>query len=391
MRAQRTNLGRWMGALGTGLALPFFSFAAQATPGNGVDALQAAASSSVMARWHDYARATITPQFSWALPTQAFTAPDVLDTYSPPVEKPSPFGALGNGSTHLSVSVATGVVSDTPSTLPVARTAQLTDGAGAGLQRTVIAPTLVSRWGESGSMRLTGIFAYQRFASIDLGTAPGSWALLPAQYGASYGAGARVDFDNRLGDRMQWGLGLQSRVGMSPLSGYRGVFADNGDFDIPASATLSLKYLLTPDFALEGGIQHVQYSAITPFTSPSLPRRFLALLGDSSSPVFAWRNLDVYSVGWTWRDDTVGNVQMRYTTRQQPVPTSRLLANALAPVTADRFVTLGWWRAFGPWNQMSFQASYANSPYYLLMPSYVSHNDATAGRFEFQALWSTRF
>ena len=59
MRTNRTSLGRWMGALGTGLALPFFSLPAQATPSASADALRAAADTSVMARWHDYARSSI--------------------------------------------------------------------------------------------------------------------------------------------------------------------------------------------------------------------------------------------------------------------------------------------------------------------------------------------
>lgn len=378
-----------MGALGTGLALPFFCASLHALPNPSADALQAAASSSVMARWHDYARASITPQFSWALQPQAFTAPDVRDSYFEAPERPSLFGAFGNGTSRISVSIATSPVADTPSVVP-AQSSQFAALPSAGLQRTVVAPSLVTRWGETGAVRLTGILAYQRFASLDIGTTSG-WNQLAAPMGSSYGAGARIDFDNWLGERLRWNVGMQSRVGMSPMSNYRGVFADSGDFDIPASATASINYLLTPDFSLDAGVQRVQYSQIKPFASPDLPRRFLALLGDSSSPVFAWRDLDIYSVGWTWRASELGNLQMRYTTRQQPVPTSRLLADALDPVTAKRMLAVGWWRSFGPWNQLSFQASYASSPYYLLMPTYVAHDDATAGRFEFQAWWSTRF
>lgn len=378
-----------MGALGTGLALPFFSPPLQAVPVDRVDALQAAASSTVMARWHDYARASITPRFSWALQEQAFTAPDVRDSYFAEPERPRIFGGMGNGSSQLSISVATGAVADTPAVLP-SRTSQFGAMPASGLQRTVIAPSLATRWGNTGTLHLTGILAHQRFASPDIGTTAG-WLPLPGQQATSYGAGARIDLDNWLGEKLRWNVGVQSRVSMSPMSGYRGVFADSGDFDMPASASVSVNYLLTPDFSLDAGVQRVQYSAIKPFASPSLPLRFLALLGDSASPVFAWRDLDVYSVGWSWQQQDIGRLQMRYTTRQQPVPTSRLLADALDPVTAERMFVLGWSRSINPWNQLSFQASFASSPYYLLMPTYVSHDEATAGRFEFQAWWSTRF
>jgi hypothetical protein len=53
--------------------------------------------------------------------------------------------------------------------------------------------------------------------------------------------------------------------------------------------------------------------------------------------------------------------------------------------------SLGWSRAIGSGTNVSFSASYASSPYYLLMPTYVTHADGTASRFEFEAVWSMRF
>lgn len=398
MQRATANAGRWMGALGTGLALPFFSALVQAAPLDGGLAaarsaeLQQSAGGSVLTRWHDYALASITPQFSWALQPQALVAPHVLDNYSGEIERPSPFGSRAGGSSRLSISVATGAVSDTPSVLPVGDRVRWTGLQNQGLQRTVIAPSLNTNWGERGNVRLTGVLAYQRFASIDLGTTTNTWRPLPS-WGrdSSYGAGARVDVGNMLGEHLRWDIGLQSRVGMDAFANYRGVFADKGDFDIPASATANVSYALSPDFSLDAGMQRVQYSTIHPFTSSNLPTRFLALLGDSSSPVFAWRDLNVYSVGWTMRDKDWGNLQVRYTTRQQPVPTSKLLEDALASATANDMFSFNWSRAIGVRTNVSFSASYASSPYYLLMPTYLTRADGTASRFEFEALWSTRF
>jgi hypothetical protein len=347
---------------------------------------------AALARWHDYALASITPQFSWALQPQVLVAPQVLDNYSADSARAPLFEAQSNAPAHLSISVATGLISDNPGTLSATRPSQLVGLPNPGLQRTVVAPSLSSSWGERGTVRLTGVLAYQRFASIGLGTTTDMWRPLPSwERDSSYGAGARVDVGDALGDHLRWEFGYQSRVGMDAFSNYRGVFADPGDFDIPASATATLSYALTPDFSVDAGVQRVQYSAIKPFASSNLPTRFLALLGDSSSPVFAWRDLNVYSLGWTLRDEELGNLQMRYTTRQQPVPTSRLLENALAGATANDMFSLGWSRPIGIATNLSFSASYATSPYYLLMPTYITRDAATASRFEFEALWSTRF
>jgi hypothetical protein len=387
-----------MGALSAGLALPF-SFLVQAAP---LDEAYAAARAgvatsapdaadgSVLSRWHDYALSSITPQFSWAVLPPSYGAPRVLDNYSGVVARTPLFQAQQAATTHLAIAVATGNVADTPNVLPD-QSVRLTGLPQSGLQRTVVAPTLSGDWGSHGSFRLTGVLAYQRFASLGLGTTDG-WAPRPAWINdSSYGAGARIDVDSALSDRLHWNLGYQSRVGMGAFANYRGVFADPGDFDIPASASANFSYALTPQFGVDIGLQRVMYSAITPFTSSSLPTRFLALLGDGGSPVFAWRDLNVYSVGWTLRDADIGALQLRYTTRQQPVPTSKLLERALASATANDTVSLGWSRGFGANSNLSFAASYATSSYYLLMPSYLARNDGTASQFEFEANWLLRF
>lgn len=397
MQRATASTGRWMGALGAGLALPFFSTFAQAgaLDGRAVAALAnvpsvSSASAAVPSRWREYALASITPRFSWSTPKSAAHAPSVLDSYADPRAAMFEFRSSGTSS-PIGVSFMVDDVNDTPG-VPSRPSSQLVDLPNPGLQRTVVAPSLTANWGGQGNVRLTGVLAYQRFASLGLGMAEAPATPLPVWLSdTSYGVGARVDVANRIGERLGWQLGYQSRVAMGAFSHYRGVFADAGDFDIPASASVGLSYSLTPALALDAGIERIDYSTITPFTSSNLPTRFLALLGDSASPVFAWRDLDVYSLGWTLRDDAFGNLQMRYTTRQQPEPTSRLLADALAPVTADHLVSMGWSRAFGSDRNLSMTASYATSPYYLLMPTYVPRSDATAGRFEFEALWSTRF
>ncbi len=399
MQRATATAGRWMGAFGAGLALPFFSILAHAGPTAAARAGEIAAvaserdlaSATVPARWRNYALASITPQFSWALQPQRLAPPDVLDNYSGDLARAPLFQARASASSHLEVSIATGTIADTPGVLPEP-SARLFGLPNPGLQRTVVAPALTAAWGEHGSVRLTGVLAYQRFASLGLGTQADVSRPLPTWLADnSYGAGARVDVGSVLGQGLNWKLSYQSRVNMAAFANYRGVFADQGDFDIPASASASLSYALTPTLAIDAGAQHVQYSAIRPFTSSNLPIRFLALLGDSSSPVFAWRDLNVYSLGWTLSEDRIGTIQMRYTTRQQPVPTSRLLENALASATANDMFSLAWSRDFGSRTNLSFSASYATSPYFLLMPTYVPRSDATASRFEFEALWSARF
>ena len=389
--------GRWVGALATlpALLVLYCSCASSAQDSSSsVSDAFAAASEGVLARWHDYALMSITPQFSWAV-LPATTAPKVLDRYNERLDMPVLFSVSAANRTHVSLSIASGMVSDTPTRLPT-QTASALGVPQSGVERTVVTPSLVEQWDDGSTAKLSAVLAYQRFASLGLGVAPvGNYAPPPTYTYAgnsSYGAGARFDLGGPLvNDNLRWGVAYQSHVGMDSFQNYRGVFSDQGDFDIPSNASLGVSYSLSPMFGVDVGVQRVMYSEITPFTSSSMPTRFLALLGDGASPMFAWRDLTVYSVGWTMHDEDIGNLELRYTTRQQPVPTSALLEHALASDTANDMVSLGWSRAVGLNSRMSFAASYASSPYLLMMPAYRTTNNATAGQVEFEALYSVGF
>lgn len=399
MQRATAMTGRWVGALAAVPALLLFysnpATCAQDSASNSrVSKAFAEASESVLTRWHDYALASITPQFSWAVLPATNAAPRVLDRYGERLDMPPLFSMGKQANTHVAFSIASGMVSDTPSRLPD-QSASTLGVPQSGVERTVVTPSLIQQWDDGSSAKLSAVLAYQRFATLGLGMTQTQGDVMPATWAeagnTSYGAGARVDVGGPLSERLHWGAAYQSHVGMDSFQNYRGVFADPGDFDIPANASVALSYALTPTFGVDFGVQRVMYSQITPFTSPSLPTRFLALLGDSSSPVFAWRDLTVYSLGWTVHDDDIGNLELRYTTRQQPLPTSVLLEHALAPDTANDMVSVGWSRAVGSNARMSLAASYASSPYILMMPTYHSRDYSTASQVEFEALWSVGF
>ncbi|MBN8480744.1 MAG: hypothetical protein J0L88_04040 [Xanthomonadales bacterium] len=352
------------------------------------------ASDPIPTRWRNYALATISPMFAWA--QQAKVAePQVTDLLVEGGSLAFALGALGvDAQATIGVSVARGTVDERVNVLSMPKVDPFAELPRVGLQRTVVAPSYQQRWGDGGSLGITAVLAYQRFASLGLGEVSmhegmPAWPVLAGE--TSYGGGLRVDAGNRIGDKLDWTIGYQSRVNMDAFNTYRGVYSDPGQFDIPASASVGLRYALTPSMSLDIGAQRVMYSAVTPFTSAALPRRFLALLGTSASPEFAWRDLDVYSAGWTWRAPAFGTVELRYTTRQQPLPTSALLRSALDAEPADHTFALGYSRATGRHAQLSFQAVYSSAPYFLGVPSYRASADTTGESVEFEALWAMRF
>ena len=383
-------------ALGIALTLPI-SLAANAasvphaSPGMTVAEASAA---SVTQRWRNYALASITPAFAWA-PENERDAPQITDAQDALANFALTLHVLGNQANgRLNLSIAEQRVDNRVSALSSPRLDVGNEFSDVALKRTIVAPSLTGQWGASGSFGVTAILAYQRFASLGLGESTlrdglPIWPMLPGE--SSYGAGVRLDVGNELSNRLSWNAAYQSRVNMDALKSLRGVYSDPGQFDIPASASMGFSYALTPAMSIDVGAQRVVYSDVTPFTSPALPRRFLALLGSGVSPVFAWDDLTVYSAGWTLRNQSLGNVELRYTTRQQPSPTSSLLRNALGGDPADHTVAIGYSRHTGQQAILSVQAIYSSAPYFLGVPSYRSANRVTGNQVEYQAAWAWRF
>ncbi|MEZ5461465.1 hypothetical protein [Dokdonella sp.] len=345
-------------------------------------------------RWRNYALSSITPGFSWA-PAPTVEPPSVTDANDIEAQVALAFGSTsGRSGSSLNLSVAEVRVGQRAHALSSPQLDVSSQIPGVGLTRTVIAPSWVTRWGEQGLVGVTAVLAYQRYASLGMGEAYLNegmplWPVVPGE--TSYGAGLRVDVGNALVDKLSWNASIQSTIDMDSLNSLRGVYSDPGQFDIPASASLGLSYALSPALSLDVGAERVMYSQVTPFTSPALPRHFLALLGSGASPDFAWEDLTVYSAGWTFADARAGIFELRYTTRQQPQPTSALLRTALGVDTADHTVGFGYTKITGPLSKFSVQAVYSSAPYFLGVPSYRSSNRYTGSQFEYEAAWTMQF
>lgn len=206
----------------------------------------------------------------------------------------------------------------------------------------------------------------------------------------SRGAGLALSVGGQMHERLGWNLGVRSRVDMSAYKQFRGVYSEPGDLDIPASASLGFSAGVLPNTEFMLGAEHVFYSDIGGVSSYSLPNRFLSLLGDSSSPSLAWRDLTVYSAGfqgsafdWQW--------SLRYSTALQPSPTAPLLQRAVEGIQSDSNWSVGLGRMFGRFGELRMLASYGGTEYVVGSP-FVRHVDPTEStHFEFEAQWKLRF
>ena len=351
----------------------------------------ASARDGSLGAWREYARHGVMPEYSWNDAAPAAREPTVLSS----LRQVRNHALLESSAIRMSVNYAEAPAGYAPSSLVPVEGLLARDRSA--IQNELVESSISREFSGVGRFELTAVIAHQRFASAGFGTAV--WSAHEdldglrghAQEELSAGHGVRFGYSTPLNDAFAWNLSLQSKLDMDAFKSYRGVYSEAGDFDLPARVQTQLQWNASPNAALAFGVERVLYSEISAFTSQALPTRFLSLLGDGSSPEFAWRDLTVYSLEGSVVDADGAQWSLRYTTRQQPSPTSRLLERAMRDEFTDTNFAFGYRREFGDFGQLWLAASYAPSRYFLGALPYTRTDLGSGSQIEVEALWAIPF
>jgi hypothetical protein len=278
---------------------------------------------------------------------------------------------------------------------------------GSSFERSYFAPGLEHQIGENSILGVSAVVAYQRYSAANLGLfaastmEPGSMfahgSYVPVETGytpfqeSGYGTGVRLAVRQEVVRGIELDAGFQSRIDMEEFAAYRGVYSQPADLDIPARARLGLAFQANDKSWLNVAVERVLYSDISAFQSRNLPNRFLSLMGDSTSPSFNWKDLTVFSVGFTWSDGKDQQWHIDLSTRTQPSPTSQLLSRALEGDLANSAMMVGYSRRTGERSRLHFNAAYAPSEYAFGGSVLGVTTDELGQQLELEANWSLNF
>jgi hypothetical protein len=358
------------------------------------------ASGAALGAWKDYALRSMTPDFGWAeKPSEQSVTPTALSTGLSSRTGTMPrfdFAAV-DAKSGLGLSVSRSVAGDTPVLESGGLAMSDVGRVGVGLERTFVAPSLTHEFlGGSTAITAAAVLVYQEFASWGFGSglaaesAPGP--VLNATSESSAGSGVKIELRQQLNPVLGFTVAYQSKVDMDAFQNYRGVFSDPGDFDVPALASIGLGWQIAPNTVVGIGASRVMWSDVSAFTSNALPRRFLALLGDGTSPAFEWRDHTVFNFDIGWRPTLRDEFILRVTSQQQPEPTSTLLRQALEHSGAYSDTNLGFLfrHRFDRFGTLRLGASYAAAQYFLGNVSYADR-DLNGDQVEVEAVWTMAF
>ena len=172
-----------------------------------------------------------------------------------------------------------------------------------------------------------------------------------------FGFGGRVGISAKMSDQVTFGASYQSKVYMSKFNDYAGLFANDGAFDAPATAIAGVAFNLSDKAMFEVNAQYIWYRAIpaigNPFVSPGP-------IGSAGGPGFGWDNIFVLKVGAEFVASDKVTWRLGYTYNEQPVPSSEVLFNVIAPGVITNHITGGFSYKFGD-GTLDFAAMFAPS------------------------------
>jgi long-chain fatty acid transport protein len=228
---------------------------------------------------------------------------------------------------------------------------------GVNLSQMFVAPTYAVKLGGKHGLGVTAIGAVQWFKAEGVGSfapfssAPGKLSNNDSSY--SYGAGLRFGYLGDWSKHFSVGASYQTKIWMSAFDEYAGLFAEQGDFDIPANwvAGIAVKPTESLDVAID--VQQVLYSGVASVSHPLLPNLMQSPLGTEAGSGFGWEDMTTVKAGvqlrtgqsWTWRAG--------YSYGGQPIPDSEVLFNILAPGVIEQHLTFGFSKLFNGTQELS--------------------------------------
>ena len=216
---------------------------------------------------------------------------------------------------------------------------------GVNLQQLFIQATYARKFMRHDSVGLSLLVARQTFSADGLqGFAPYSNnpnSLSGRGSSTSDGVGFKVGGQFRIVPGIDVGVAYSPRMTMSKFSGYSGLFAGGGRFDIPANGVIGLAFKPMAGQTLAFDFQRIYYNDVPAIADPINGLLVGSKLGSAGGPGFGWQNVSVYKLGYqiALNHTVTGRVGFAYNT--QPIPASQVLFNVLAPGVIQRHVTAG--------------------------------------------------
>lgn len=201
----------------------------------------------------------------------------------------------------------------------------------------------------------------------------------------SYGAGVKLGWQGEyLDDKLTVGLVYTSRIYMTKFDKYRGLFAEQGGFDIPENYGIGVSIKPMKNLVIAADVSRIKYSdiksfanpgpttAATPYPGPGPATRNNAVkailstvdqskeAGNDAGIGFGWQDQIVYKLGVQYGVSSQLQVRAGYNFGATPIPNDQLTFNTLAPATTQTHISVGF--TYKPTDELEITGTYMHVP-----------------------------
>jgi len=244
---------------------------------------------------------------------------------------------------------------------------------GVNLEQGVLAPSVAYKLNEQLSLGASLLVGLQRFEAQGLGDfiafSQSPLALTNNGYDYSMGFGARLGLSYSPREWLRVGAVASSKVYMGDFKRYEGLFADGGNFDIPAHMGVGASVKLSPALTFSADLTRIMYEGVASISNPgpttdellqgfqqsllnglnarargvAVPVNAGAMnpLGSADGYGFGWRSIWVAKVGAHYQARPDLELMLGYAYGQNPVQQQDALFNLIAPAVVQHHLTGG--------------------------------------------------
>lgn len=241
---------------------------------------------------------------------------------------------------------------------------------GVDMMQLLVPITAAYRVNETHSVGASLVLAETRFraygidAFIPFNISADNAHLTGQGFDYSYGAGVKLGWLGAfMDDKLTVGLTYASRTYMTKFDKYRGLFAEQGDFDIPENYGIGIAIKPKKNLVIAADVLRINYSDVASVGNPGpgpdpdglgpmggIPALDAGVvcpdnpycLGNDQGMGFGWKDMTVYKLGIQYGVNNRLQVRAGYNYGKSPIPNTQLTFNTLAPATVEKHYSVGF-------------------------------------------------
>lgn len=251
-----------------------------------------------------------------------------------------------------------------------------TDTLGVNLVQALILPSVAYKITENHSVGASLILGYQRFRAYGLGNfaafgfSSDATKLTNNGDDSAWGGGVRIGWTGKLTNSITVGATAASKVYMQEFDSYKGLFAEQGDFDIPANYGIGIAIQPNDKTTIAFDVQRILYSDVAAIANSgptsaefvgafSAPIADARLLGRDGGFGFGWDDITVYKLGVNYEYNSQWTLRGGLNVGENPIESDQNLFNILAPGIVEKHLTMGFTYSPNAYNELTMTYMHA--------------------------------